>query len=172
VSSPTPAGRSAGESVRAPLWTRAIATCGALGYLRPAPGTWTSAVTLLVWWLLATLMPYEWQIAVAIAAAVVLILLGTPAATAMVRETGDHDPSRVVVDEAAGQLIAVIAAPLSWKTIFAGFILFRVFDILKPTPLRRLEKIPNGLGVILDDVGAGVYSLIVLQVALRAGWLS
>jgi phosphatidylglycerophosphatase A len=68
-------------------------------------------------------------------------------------------------------MIALIAAPLRWKTLLAGFILFRAFDILKPPPLRRLEKIPQGAGIMLDDVGAGLYALAILQILLHLGWL-
>jgi phosphatidylglycerophosphatase A len=99
------------------------------------------------------------------------IALGIPAATRVARESGINDPSFVVIDEVAGQMIALIAAPVRWKTLLAGFILFRAFDIMKPPPLRRLEKIPGGRGIMLDDVGAGLYALACLQLALHFGWL-
>jgi phosphatidylglycerophosphatase A len=97
--------------------------------------------------------------------------LGIPAATRVSRESGISDPSFVVIDEVAGQMIALIAAPVRWKTLLAGFILFRAFDIVKPPPLRRMEKIPAGAGIMLDDVGAGLYALAILQAALYFGWL-
>lgn len=99
------------------------------------------------------------------------VTLGIPAATRVARESGITDPSFVVVDEVAGQLIALIAAPVRWKTLLAGFILFRAFDIVKPPPLRLLERIPGGAGIMLDDVGAGLYALAILQAALHFGWL-
>jgi len=79
------------------------------------------------------------------------------------RESGDNDPGFVVIDEVAGQMIALIAVPLDWKYLLAGFILFRSFDIVKPFPLRRLERLPGGTGIMLDDVGAGLYALVLLQ---------
>jgi len=78
----------------------------------------------------------------------------------------------VVIDEVAGQLIAVIAVPLTWKSLLLGFILFRGYDILKPPPVRQLERLPQGTGIVLDDVGAGLYALAVMQVVLHFGLLS
>jgi len=73
----------------------------------------------------------------------------------------------VVIDEVAGQLIALIAVPLAWKTFLAGFILFRAFDIVKPPPVRQLEKLPEGAGIVLDDVAAGIYALLIMQLLLH-----
>lgn len=81
------------------------------------------------------------------------------------------DPQIVVIDEVAGQIVALIAAPLSWKTLLVGFILFRMFDILKPPPVRQLEKLPEGTGIMVDDLAAGLYALIVMQLLLRSGLL-
>jgi phosphatidylglycerophosphatase A len=79
------------------------------------------------------------------------------------RESGRKDPGFVVIDEVAGQMIALIAAPLDWKYLLASFILFRSFDIVKPFPLRRLERLPEGTGIMMDDVGAGLYALVLVQ---------
>jgi phosphatidylglycerophosphatase A len=81
------------------------------------------------------------------------------------------DPSFVVIDEVAGQLISLIAVPVAWKTFLAGLILFRVFDILKPPPVRQLERLPEGTGIVLDDVAAGIYALVVMQLLLHWGLL-
>jgi phosphatidylglycerophosphatase A len=99
-------------------------------------------------------------------------LIGIPAATSVARADRLKDPGHVVIDEVAGQLIALIAAPLGWKSFLAGFILFRAFDIVKPPPVRQLEKLPEGTGIMIDDVGAGVYALIVLQFLLYFGIVS
>jgi phosphatidylglycerophosphatase A len=107
-----------------------------------------------------------------ILAAVFVILIGIPAATRVARAHANKDPQFVVIDEVAGQLIALIAAPLSWKTFAAGFILFRIFDILKPPPVRQLEKLPEGVGIVLDDVAAGLYALLVMQLLLHFHLLS
>ena len=71
----------------------------------------------------------------------------------MARATGLKDPQFVVIDEVAGQLITLIAVPLAWKSLWLGFILFRGFDIVKPPPVRQLEHLPEGAGIVLDDVG-------------------
>jgi phosphatidylglycerophosphatase A len=104
---------------------------------------------------------------VAVALALVMILIGIPAATQVSRSTGNKDPQCVVIDEVAGQLIALIAVPLAWKTFLTGFILFRAFDIIKPPPVRQLERLPEGTGIVLDDVAAGVYALGVMQILFR-----
>jgi phosphatidylglycerophosphatase A len=101
----------------------------------------------------------------------VAILVGIPAATRMARATGLKDPQFVVIDEVAGQLIALIAVPVSWKSLLLGFILFRGFDIVKPPPVRQLEHLPEGIGIVLDDVGAGLYALIMMHASLHFGLL-
>ena len=81
------------------------------------------------------------------------------------------DPSAVVVDEVAGQMIALLSGPFfihTWWSIFTAFILFRVFDIWKPYPIRRLERLESGLGIMADDVLAGAYALIVNSVLISA----
>jgi len=101
----------------------------------------------------------------------VAVLIGVPAATHMARSTGLKDPQFVVIDEVAGQLITLVAIPVSWKSLLLGFILFRGFDIVKPPPVRQLEHLPEGVGIVLDDVGAGLYALVVMQLVLHFGLL-
>jgi phosphatidylglycerophosphatase A len=79
------------------------------------------------------------------------------------------DPQFVVVDEVAGQWIALLFAPVAWKTALAAFILFRGFDIVKPPPVRQLEQLPEGTGIVVDDVAAGIYALAVLQLLMHFG---
>lgn len=153
-------------------WAWAVATCLGCGRLRPGPGTWTSAATVGLWWLLMTTAAPGWALILSLTVTVLLVAAGIPAASIVAREGERQDPSFVVIDEAAGQWLALIAAPLAWKTLVAGFILFRGFDILKPPPLRRLEKLPGGAGIMLDDVAAGLYTLVALQVLSRLGLLS
>jgi phosphatidylglycerophosphatase A len=85
----------------------------------------------------------------------------------VIRTTGTKDPQFVVIDEVAGQWITLIAAPITWKCLLAGFILFRAFDIVKPPPIRALERLPEGIGVVVDDVGAGIYAWVVLRILLH-----
>jgi phosphatidylglycerophosphatase A len=103
--------------------------------------------------------------------ALLVTLIGIPAATRVARASASKDPQFVVIDEGAGQLIALIAVPLAWKTFLAGFILFRAFDIIKPPPVRQLEKLPEGTGIVLDDVAAGIFALVLMHLLLRFGLL-
>lgn len=156
---------------RAPLWATLAATFFGMGYLRPGPGTWASAATTVLWAVLAHNLPHPFRTPILIGLAVVITLVGIPAATRAARASAKKDPSFVVIDEVAGQLISLIAVPLAWKTFLVGLILFRVFDILKPPPVRQLERLPEGTGIVLDDVAAGMYALAVMQLLLRVGLL-
>ena len=158
-------------AVRGPIGATLIATVFGIGRLHPGPGSWGSATTVLLWSAIAYSLPTSLRTPVLVAAAVVVTLIGIPAATQVARASASKDPQFVVIDEAAGQLIALVAVPLAWKTFLAGFILFRAFDILKPPPVRQLEKLPEGTGIVLDDVAAGFYALLVMQVLLRLGLL-
>jgi phosphatidylglycerophosphatase A len=108
----------------------------------------------------------------AVVVSLAAILLGIPAATRVAAAQGNKDPQIVVIDEVAGQLIALIGAPFSWQSFLLAFILFRGFDIVKPPPIRQLERLPRGTGIVLDDVAAGLFALAVMQIALHLGWLS
>jgi phosphatidylglycerophosphatase A len=108
----------------------------------------------------------------AISLAAVAVLAGIPAATRVGRASGLQDPQFVVIDEVAGQLVTLIAAPITWQSLLLGFILFRAFDIVKPPPIRYLERLPEGVGIVVDDVGAGLYALAIVQMTLHFGLLS
>jgi phosphatidylglycerophosphatase A len=157
--------------LRAPLWATLVATFFGIGRLRPGPGTWGSAVTVLLWAGLAYSLAPSLRTPVAIALAVVVTLIGIPAATFVARGSGLKDPQFVVIDEVAGQLVAMVAVPLAWKSFLAGFILFRAFDIVKPPPVRQLEAIPEGGGIVLDDIAAGLYALLAVHLLLHFGLL-
>jgi phosphatidylglycerophosphatase A len=146
-------------------WAWLIGTFFGIGKLKPGPGTWASVATVGLWRAFAPFADGH-QVPVAIAVAALVTAVGIPAATLVARESARKDPGFVVIDEVAGQLIALVGAPLDWKTLLASLILFRVFDIVKPPPLRRLEDLPEGAGIVLDDIGAGIYALVALQ-ALR-----
>lgn len=157
--------------VRGPLWATLLSTFFGVGRLRPGPGTWGSAAAMLLWYALAFTLPPPARTPTVIALVVIVILVGIPAATQVARASATKDPQFIVIDEVAGQLIALIAVPLAWKTFLAGFILFRAFDIVKPPPVRQLEKLPEGTGIVLDDVAAGIYALVIMQLLLRSGFL-
>lgn len=155
----------------APLWATLTGTFFGIGRLRPGPGTWGSAATVLLWAAFDHSLSSAWQLPVAAISAVLIIGIGIPAATRVARASGRKDPQFVVIDEVAGQMIALLAVPLAWKTFLASFILFRVFDILKPAPVRQLENLPEGAGIVLDDIAAGGYALLVIQLLLHSGLL-
>lgn len=144
-----------------------IATFFGIGHLQPGSGTWAAAVTVLLWWAASNWLPAGWLLPVAVAASVLITLIGIPPSTVVAHESGTKDPGFVVIDEVAGQMIALIGVPVHWKYLLAGFILFRSFDIVKPFPLRRLEALPGGTGIMMDDVGAGLYALVLLQIWLH-----
>lgn len=156
---------------KAPLWASLTATFLGIGYMRPGPGTWGSAATVLCWWILSRWIPVNRQLWAAVMIAIFVVAIGIPAATQVSRASAAKDPQFVVIDEVAGQLIALIAAPVTWKSLLAGFILFRGFDIIKPPPVRQLERLPEGSGIVIDDVAAGLYALAIMQVLLHFGVL-
>ena len=168
----TPTSGQPPKRFTAPLWATLVATFFGIGRLRPGPGSWGSAVTILLWWLASRWIAPGWQSMAAILLAFAVVVVGIPAATAVSRASGLKDPQFVVIDEVAGQLITLIAVAVSWKSALLGFILFRGFDIVKPPPVRQLERLPDGLGIVMDDVGAGLYALAIMQVLLHTGILS
>ena len=155
-----------------PLWASLVATFFGIGRLRPGPGTWGSAAAVALWAAAAFELPPVLRTPVCIILALLFTLIGIPAATLVARGSRTKDPQFVVIDEVAGQLIALIAVPLAWKTFLAGFILFRVCDIIKPPPVRQLEKLPEGTGIVLDDVAAGLYASLGMQLLLHFGLLN
>jgi phosphatidylglycerophosphatase A len=147
------------------IWAWLIATFFGAGLLKPGPGTYGSVAAVLLWYAAAHLL-HPGAIALAIGtaiAAVTATLIGIPAATIIARESGREDPGHIVIDEVAGQLIALIAIPADWQHAALSLLLFRLFDILKPPPIRQLERLPAGTGIMLDDVAAGVLALLCAQ---------
>ncbi len=147
-------------------WAWTVATFFGAGYLKPGPGTYGSVAAVLLWYGSARLWrpaPLVLILATA-AAAVILTAVGIPAATLVERQGGCADPGFVVIDEVAGQLFALILTPVSgahaWEYAALALVLFRVVDITKPPPIRRLEALPAGTGIMLDDVAAGLLSLV------------
>ena len=147
------------------LWAWLIGTFFGVGLLKPGPGTYGSISAVLLWFGAAHLFhpaPIALAIGTAIAA-LIATLIGIPAATIVARESGREDPGHVVIDEVAGQLIALIAIPADWQHAALSLVLFRAFDIHKPPPIRQLERLHGGTGIMLDDVGAGLFALAVAQ---------
>jgi phosphatidylglycerophosphatase A len=155
------------EGATCPRWATLIATFFGAGRLKPGPGTWGSIATILLWAGISSLLPPSSRTWATIVAAAIVTLIGIPAATRVARAANLKDPQFVVIDEVAGQLVALIAVPLAWKSFLAGLILFRVFDILKPPPIRWLERLPEGIGIVVDDLGAGLYALVLMHLLLH-----
>jgi len=144
------------------LWAWLLATWFGAGYLKPGPGTYGSVAVVVLWFLAAHIFPCTGTtLALAtLAAALVITLIGIPASTIVARESGRKDPGFVVIDEVAGQLFALTLMPPDWPHALIALILFRLFDIWKPWPIRELEALPAGTGIMLDDVAAGLAALL------------
>ncbi|HUS19567.1 MAG TPA: phosphatidylglycerophosphatase A [Terriglobales bacterium] len=149
-------------------WAWATASFMGIGLIGKGGGTVASVATLAFWWLAGSATTSSSLVYGTILAALLATLLGIYAADVMARELGKKDPSEVVIDEVAGQLIALVAVPLNWKYALASLILFRAFDILKPPPVRNLEALSGGFGIMMDDVAAGFYALAIVHLLL---WL-
>lgn len=160
------------EQTPPPLWAFLVATFFGIGRMRPGPGTWGSLAAALIWLAFGTHLRGAVAAATLAILIVIAVALGIPAATQVARSSGKKDPQHVVIDEVAGQWLTMLFAPLSWKTMLAGFILFRGFDIFKPPPIRQLERLPEGTGIVVDDLGAGIYAFLVMQLLLHFGLLS
>jgi phosphatidylglycerophosphatase A len=143
-------------------WAWTLATFFGAGYLKPGPGTYGSAAAVLLWYAAAHLFaPSAATLAIATTiAALVITLGGIPASTIVARESSRKDPGFVVIDEVAGQLFALILMRPNWPHALLALLLFRLLDIFKPWPIRRLEALPEGTGIMLDDVAAGLIALI------------
>ncbi len=150
---------------RKTTWAWVAGTFFGAGLVKPGPGTWGSAAAALLWLGAAHVFhPGPWSLAWGtLAAALLALLIGVPAATRVEQESGREDPGHVVIDEACGQWIALIHARADLPHLLAAFLFFRLFDIVKPWPARQLENLPAGWGIMLDDVAAGVYALLLVQ---------
>lgn len=162
-----------------------IATCG-VGYVPVAPGTWGAALGVFVFvifnslsarvisaaaasgWNLAALEALRTSAFIFLLLA--LVMVGIWAATRVEPMLGRKDPGAVVIDEVAGQMMTFVFVPnfAPWWMIFAGFVLFRLFDIWKPYPIRRLETLESGLGIMADDLLAAVYAAAVMSLLVSA----
>lgn len=147
----------------------ALATVGYAGFAPVAPGTVGSAVAIPLWWVMRqTGLPWLEPLCLAL-----VIVAGAWGARVTERELQVEDPGPVVIDEVAGMFVTLLWMPVTWPVAIVGFLAFRVFDIVKPYPVGRLERLPGGWGVMADDVMAGVYAWGVLRIVLwlRPEWL-
>jgi phosphatidylglycerophosphatase A len=154
--------------VKKTRWAWAVGTFFGVGYMKPGPGTYASVATVLIWWgaaHVAHIGPHNLS-ALTFLAMLVVMAIGVPASTKVAIEAGRKDPGFVVIDEVAGQLFALLALSPTWVHGLLALVLFRLFDIFKPWPIRKLEKLEGGWGIMMDDVLAGFFAHLVLQVLL------
>jgi phosphatidylglycerophosphatase A len=150
-----------------------LATWG-VGFIPGAPGTYGSAVGVGLYLLVQSAgVPASFRVTFTLLVIAGVTLAGVWAATRVEKLLGRKDPGVVVADEVAGQLIAFLFVPINagWWAILAGFVLFRLFDIWKPYPIRRLEMLESGLGVMADDVLAGIYAAIMMSLLVSISLL-
>lgn len=150
-----------------PSWL--VATFFGAGYLKPGPGTYGS-IAAAVLWLLAGWVVHHNTVTLTVVTAVAVVMataIGIPAATRVAREAGRGDPGFVVIDEVAGQWLALLFVPPLWTNALVAVLLFRFFDILKPWPIRRFEALPEGTGIMADDLVAGAFALACVQLILH-----
>jgi phosphatidylglycerophosphatase A len=140
----------------------AFATVCGVGYVPLAPGTFGSAVGLLLWWVLPA-SPFVQGTVI-----VTLFAVGSWSGSVAERHFGRTDPGQVVIDEVMGMLITLFLIPVAWRGAVAGFLLFRVADVIKPYPANRLEGLHGGIGVMADDGMAAIYANLALRFSI---WL-
>ena len=145
-----------------------IATCAFIGYVPVAPGTFGSTAGLVVFFAVRG----TGSASLELAAIVIVFAVGVWSATVAERHLGDVDPAPVVIDEVAGMLITLAFLPVDLTGALVGFLIFRLFDVVKPWPSSRLERLPGGFGIMADDALAGVYGQLVMRglIALAPGW--
>ncbi len=148
-----------------------VATFGGLGYFPVGPGSVGAAAGVAAVVALSQLPVATFRVSVLLGiTAAVIFAAGVPAATGAENYFRRKDPGHVVIDEVVGQMVTLLANPRAgWKGLVAAYLLFRLIDVIKPFPARRLEHLKGGWGIMLDDVAAGVWSLGVL--ALAGHWL-
>ncbi len=142
---------------RLALW---LATVGPIGRIKYAPGTFGSLIAIPL--ILLTKDRFEFSLGLF----VLFSILGIWSSGRAAKNLKLHDPSVVVIDEVCGMLMTFLFVPVNGLSLLIGFASFRFFDVLKPPPIRFLEKAPGGVGIVLDDIGAGLYSNLALQLIL------
>ena len=140
---------------------KSFATVLGVGYLPFAPGTWATVVGVAIAYYLGNNLPAY------IILLLVLLILGIMTSGIVEKQLNQKDPGVVVIDEVVGVMIALWGLPLIWPVMICGFFLFRAFDMFKIYPINKLEAKSGGWGIMLDDCMAGLYTNIILRIALK-----
>ena len=146
-----------------------VATSAGVGYVPWAPGTFGSAIGLVLLWALRS----TGSVALELAVLAVVLAAGVWSGSIAERQAGRVDPGMVVIDEVAGMLITLAFVPLTMTTVTVGFFVFRALDIFKPWPAGRAERLPGGMGIMADDAIAGLYGNLATRglISVASGWL-
>jgi phosphatidylglycerophosphatase A len=144
------------------LLSKVISTFFGLGYFPVAPGTITSLVVILAYKFY--LYQLSWPLYLLII--FFLFVVGVYTSTKFSAESNKKDPRKIVIDEACGQLLVLFRMSEAWFPVLASFILFRVFDIVKPYPIKKVEALPAGWGIMMDDVVAAIYAGVIINLYL------
>jgi len=148
-----------------------VATGLGVGYSPVAPGTCGAILGVLIYYLLHFISGPQWAFTDLHLFALIIIFTGLGiVASKHLEKIWGEDAQKIVIDETVGQWITLLFIPFHWKYILMALVLFRLFDIWKPLYIRRVEHLPNGIGVMMDDVIAGIYGLIVLQLMITLGF--
>jgi len=139
-----------------------LATFFGAGFFPLAPGTLTSLIVVILYKFY--LFNLSWPVYLLIF--LCLFFIGVFVSTQYSTELGKTDPRKIVIDEACGQLIVLFQMPTSWFLLLLGFFLFRLFDIIKPYPIRKVENLRKGWGIMLDDILAAIYTIIIIRIFL------
>jgi phosphatidylglycerophosphatase A len=144
------------------FFSKAFSTFFGAGYFPIAPGTFASLIVALLYKFF--LAQWEWGLYARLW--LVVFFAGLVSSTLFSRELRQKDPGKIVIDEVSGQMIALFLIPPSWLPILLSFFLFRLFDVVKPYPIRKLERLEDGLGIMADDVLAGLYAGVLVHLYL------
>lgn len=150
------------------LISRLISTGLGVGYFPIAPGTMGTLAAVVVFWFCPQVSIFQ-LILICLGLTAIGIYSASITEKEMQNKAGSdelHDPGIIVIDEIVGMFVALIAIPKTLNFVIAAFILFRIFDIAKPFPIKKIEKLPSGWGIILDDVAAGLFANIILQIVI------
>ncbi len=145
-----------------------LSSAGGVGFIPVAPGTFGSLVAIPVWWVFSSFNLITYLL---VTAALIMIAIWASAEANKIHD--DHDASQIVIDEVVGMLCAAVAVPFEWPQVIAVFVMFRFFDIIKPPPVKWIDKrMSGGVGVVLDDVAAGFQACGCIHVArlLYGSW--